>query len=189
MSEQREKLIEMVAECSDALMEKFFAEGTLEQADLVEGLKTAVLQRSIFPVFYASSTLNIGVSQVTDAITDLFPSPATVGKVTGTDPKSNETAERAISSEEPYAAYVFKTVADPFAGRISLVKLYSGVMRSDSAYSNQTKGKSEKFGPLQIPQGKTMVPVGEVHAGDFFAVEEVRRITPLFSDGARYRRK
>ncbi len=174
LAEQREKLIEMVAEGSDELMEKFFAEGTLDQADLVEGLKAAVLQRSIFPVFYASSTLNIGISQVMDAITELFPSPATVGKAIGTDPKSNEPSERTISSEEPYAAYVFKTIADPFAGRISLVKLYSGVMRSDSAYSNQTKGKSEKFGPLQIPQGKTMVPVGEVHAGDFFAVTKLK---------------
>ena len=83
--------------------------------------------------------------------------------------------ERAISSKEPYAAYVFKTIADPFAGRISLIKLYSGIMRSDSTYNNQTKGKTEKLGPLQIPQGKTMIPIGEVHAGDFFAVTKLQR--------------
>jgi elongation factor G len=177
VAEKREKLIEMVAEGSDALMEKFFAEGTLEQADLVEGLKANVLQCSIYPVFYASSTLNIGVAQLMDAIADLIPSPATVGKTSGVDPKTNESLERKISSKEPYAAYVFKTIADPFAGRISLVKLYSGVMRSDSAYNNQTKGKSEKFGPLQIPQGKTMVPVGEIHAGDFFAVTKLKETT------------
>ena len=177
VAEQREKLIEMVAEGSDALMEKFFAEGTLEQEDLIEGLKTGVLQRNIFPVFYASSTLNIGIAQIMDAVTDLFPSPALVGKVVGMNPKTNESLERAISSEEPYAAYVFKTVADPFAGRISLIKIYSGIMRSDSTYSNQTKGKNEKFGPLQIPQGKTMIPVGEVHAGDFFAVTKLKETT------------
>jgi elongation factor G len=177
VAEKREKLIEMVAESSDTLMEKFFAEGTLEQTDLVEGLKAGVLQGGICPVFYASSTLNIGVAQVMDAIADLIPSPATVGKTTGVDPKTNESLERVISSKEPYAAYVFKTIADPFAGRISLVKLYSGVMRSDSAYNNQTKGKSEKFGPLQIPQGKTMVPVGEIHAGDFFAVTKLKETT------------
>jgi elongation factor G len=177
LASRREKLIEMVAEASDALMEKFFAEGTLDQADLVEGLKAGILQRGIFPVLYASSTFNIGIAQIMDAIVDLFPSPATVGKVKGTDPKAKQPVERAISSKEPYAAYVFKTIADPFAGRISLIKLYSGIMRSDSTYNNQTKGKSEKLGPLQIPLGKTMIPVGEVHAGDFFAVTKLRETT------------
>jgi elongation factor G len=173
----REKLIEMAAEGSDALMEKFFAEGTLSQSDLIEGLKAGILQHTIYPVYYASSTLNIGIAQVLDGVADLFPSPATVGKVNGTDPKTNQPLERAISSKEPYAAYVFKTVADPFTGRISLIRLYSGVMRSDSAYNNQTKGKNEKLGPLQIPQGKTMIPVGEVHAGDFFAVTKLKETT------------
>jgi elongation factor G len=177
IASRREKLIEMVAEASDTLMEKFFAEGTLDQADMVEGLKAAILQRTIFPLFYASATLNIGLTQILDAITDLLPSPATVGKSKGIDPKTNQPVERAVSSKEPYAAYVFKTIADPFAGRISLFKLYSGVMRSDSTYNNQTKGKHEKFGPLQIPQGKTMIPVGEVHAGDFFAVTKLRETT------------
>jgi elongation factor G len=177
LASRREKLIEMVAEGSDALMEKFFAEGTLDQADMVEGLKAAILHRSIFPGFYASATLNIGIPQILDAVTDLLPSPATVAKAKGTDPKSNKPVERAISSKEPYAAYVFKTIADPFAGRISLIKLYSGIMRSDSTYNNQTKGKTEKLGPLQVPQGKTMIPVGEVHAGDFFAVTKLKETT------------
>jgi elongation factor G len=177
LSQAREKLIEMAAEGSDELMEKFFADGTLSQEDLIEGLKTGMMQGSIYPVFFASSTLNIGVDQVLNAVTDLCPSPAAVAKAAGLDPKTNEAVERTISSAEPYAAYVFKTIADPFAGRISLVKLYSGIMRSDSTYNNQTKGKSEKFGPLQVPQGKTMVPVGEVHAGDFFAVTKLRETT------------
>jgi len=177
LAKMREKLVEMVAESNDTLMEKFFAEGTLEQADMIEGLKAGILQGNIFPVFYSSATLNIGIAQILDAITDLLPSPATVGKVTGTDPKSNQQIERVISSKEPYAAYVFKTIADPFAGRISLIKLYSGTMRSDSTYNNQTKGKSEKVGPLQIAQGKTMVPIGEVHAGDFFAVTKLKETT------------
>jgi elongation factor G len=177
LAQRREKLIEMAAEGSDALMEKFFADGTLEQADFIEGLKASILQKSIFPVLYTSSTLNIGISQVLDVIADLLPSPLVVGKNKGIDPKTNQEVERAISSKEPYAAYVFKTIADPFAGRINLIKLFSGVMRSDSTYHNQTKGKSEKFGPLQIPQGKTMIPVGEVHAGDFFAVTKLRETT------------
>jgi elongation factor G len=175
--EAREKLIEMVAEGSDELMEKFFADGTLEEDDLMQGLKIGINRRNIFPVLCASSTLNLGVPQVLDAIVDLLPSPATIGKAQCIDAKTDSPVERPINSQEPYAAYVFKTVADPFAGRISLIKLYSGVMRSDSTYSNQTKGKSEKFGPLQLLQGKSMTPVGEVHAGDFFAATKLKETT------------
>jgi len=173
----REKLIEMVAEGSDELMEKFFANGTLEAEEIVEGLKASIFKRSIVPVLCASSVLNVGTTQVLDAIVELLPSPDKVGKVRGIDPKTKEPVERAIATREPYAAYVFKTVADPFTGRISLLRLYSGVMRSDTTYNNHTKGKSEKFGPLQIPQGKTMLPVGEVHAGDFFAVTKLKETT------------
>jgi len=175
--QMREKLIEMVAEGSDALMEKFFAEGTLEHSELIAGLKAGVAQRNIFPVLCTSATFNIGIAQLLDTIVDLLPSPADIGKVTGIDPKTKEPVERKITSQEPYSAYVFKTIADPFAGRISLVRLYSGVMRSDTTYNNQTKGKNEKLGPLQLPQGKSMVPVGEVHAGDFFAVTKLRETT------------
>jgi elongation factor G len=177
VTQKRDKLIEMVAESSDALMEKFFADGTLNQADMMEGLRASVMQKTLFPVLYTSATLNIGLSQVLDAVADLFPAPTMVGSAKGIDPKTKQAIERAISSKEPYAAYVFKTIADPFAGRINLIKLFSGVMRSDSTYNNQTKGKQEKFGPLQIPQGKTMLPVGEVYAGDFFAVSKLRETT------------
>ncbi len=177
LDQRREKLIEMAAEGNDNLMEKFFAEGTLDQAEMIEGLRASILQKSIFPVLYSSATQNIGISQLLDVISDLFPSPVMSGSAKGIDPKTNQAIERAISSKEPYAAYVFKTIADPFAGRINLIKLFSGVMRSDSTYNNQTKGKHEKFGPLQIPQGKTMVPVGEVYAGDFFAVSKLRETT------------
>ena len=173
----REKLVEMVAEGSDELMEKFFSAGTLEGPDLVEGLRRGVAQRSVVPVLCASSTLNVGIAQVLDSIVDLLPSPASRGKVQGINPKAKESIERAVSSKEPYAAYVFKTVADPFTGRISILRLYSGVMKSDTQYYNQTKEKSEKFGPLQALQGKSMTPVGEVHAGDFFAVTKLKETT------------
>jgi elongation factor G len=187
LAEKREKLIEMVAESNDALMEKFFANGTLDQADMMEGLRAGIMQKTIYPVLYTSAAQNIGISQLLDAVSDLFPSPAMMGNAHGLDPKTKQPIERAISSKEPYAAYVFKTIADPFAGRINLIKLFSGVMRSDTTYNNQTKGKTEKFGPLQIPQGKTMVPVSEVHAGDFFAVTKLRETTTgdTFCDPAK----
>ena len=177
LNEKREKLVELAAEGSDELMEKFFSEGTLEPADMIEGLKTGILKGKIYPVFFSSATLNIGVAQIMDQIVELFPSPAVIGKAKGADPKTGNETECVISSSEPYAAYVFKTIADPFAGRISLIKLYSGVMRSDTAYNNQTKGKSEKLGPLQAILGKAMTPIGEVHAGDFFAVTKLKETT------------
>jgi elongation factor G len=173
----REKLVELAAEASDALMEKFFAEGTLDQEELMEGLKTGIARRTIFPILCTSAALNIGIPQLLDAVVELVPSPARMEKVQGVNPKTKQPTDRAISIQEPYAAYVFKTIADPFTGRISLVKLYSGVMKSDTTYNNQTKGKAEKFGPLQVPQGKTMIPIGEVHAGDFFAVTKLRETT------------
>jgi elongation factor G len=173
----REKLIEMIAEGSDELMEKFFAEGTLDENDVVEGLRKAVAQGNIVPILSASATLNIGVAQVLDTIVNFLPSPAQIGAVAALSPKTKEKVERRISNQEPYAAYVFKTIADPFAGRINLVRLYSGSMRSDTTYHNVSKGKTEKFGPLQIAQGKTLIPVGEVNAGDFFAVTKLRETT------------
>ncbi len=174
VTSRRDKLIEMVAEGSDQLMEKFFNDGTLGPEDLIEGLTQAVFQRSITPVLCGSASLNVGIAQLMDAILDLLPSPLKVGRVEGIDPKTGEKVERKIGDAEPYSAYVFKTVADPFTGRISLIRIYGGVMRSDTTYHNQTKGKSEKVGPLQIPQGKTMLPIGEVHAGDFFAVTKLK---------------
>ncbi len=172
----REKLIEMVAESSDELMEKFFAEGTLSAADLLEGLRKSVYSRTICPILCASASLNIGIPQVLDAIVELLPPPG-IEKVLGVHPKTNEPIEHAVTSKDPYAAYVVKTIADPFTGRISIIRLYSGIMRSDTTFNNQTKEKGEKFGPLQVLQGKTMTPVGEVHAGDFFAVSKLRETT------------
>jgi elongation factor G len=172
----REKLIEMVAESSDELMEKFFADGTLSASDLLEGLKKSVCSRALCPILCASASYNIGIPQMLDAVIELLPPPG-IEKVRGINPKTSEQIEHAVTSKDPYAAYVVKTVADPFTGRISIIRLYSGIMRSDTAYNNQTRGKSEKFGPLQALQGKTMTPVGEVHAGDFFAVTKLRETT------------
>jgi elongation factor G len=176
VKQAREKLTELVAEGSDELMEKFFADGTLSPSDLLEGLKKSVHSRSLFPILCTSASFNIGVPQLLDAIVDLLPPPG-AEKALGVHPKTNEPVELSVNSKNPYAAYVVKTVADPFTGRISIIRLYSGVMRSDTTYNNQTKGKQDKFGPLQVLQGKAMTPVGEVHAGDFFAVTKLRETT------------
>lgn len=187
VNQTRERLIEMIAESSDELMEKFFAEGTLQGDDLIAGLRKGLQSRGIIPVLCASATLNIGIGPVLDAIVDLLPSPTECGKVQGTDPRTKEPEGVPVSSQGPYAAYVFKTVVDPFSGRISILRLYSGVMKSDTQYFNQTKDKNEKFGPLQALQGKSMTPVGEVRAGDFFAVTKLKETTTgdTYCDPAR----
>lgn len=173
-STRREQLIEMVAETSDELMEKFFAEGTLGEAELAEGLRRATVTGQIAPVLCASAVLNIGTVQVLDAAVQLFPSPAEVGSFTALDPRTNEKVRRRISSDEPYSAYVFKTIADPFGGRISLFRVYSGAIRSDSSVYNITRQKNEKFGTINALQGKTPNAVPEVRAGDIASIAKLK---------------
>ncbi len=182
----REKLIELVAEGSDELMEKFFADGTLKDEDLLEGIKNGVLTGKIVPILCASSTLNIGTKHILDAIVTLLPSPLTSGGAQGKT-KTGEELEVKPEAGGPYSAYVFKTVADPFTGRISLIRLYSGTVTSDFSYHNQTKGKSEKFATLQLTQGKSMTPISEVRAGDLFAVTKLKETTTgdTFCDPSR----
>lgn len=177
IDEFREKLVETVAETSDDLMEKFFADGTLSDDDLIAGLTKGVAQSAIIPVLCAAASLNIGTIQVLNAIVDLLPSPVAVGEVKGKDPKTKEEIKRKASSTEPYSAFVFKTIADPFAGRINLFRVYSGVIKSDSAVYNVTKEKNEKLGPIQLLQGKTPTAVPEVRTGDIAAVMKLRETT------------
>ncbi len=174
VSTRREQLVEMVAETSDELMEKFFAEGTLGEAELAEGLRRAVFAGQIAPVLCTSAVLNIGTVQVLDAAVQLFPSPAEAGSFTALEPRTGEKVQRRISSDEPYSAYVFKTIADPFGGRISLFRVYSGVIRSDSSVYNVTRQKNEKFGTINALQGKTPNAVPEVRAGDIASVAKLK---------------
>ena len=171
--EYREKLIELVAESSDELMEKFFDEGTLSDEELISGLKVQVLGRQIYPVFYSSGTRNIGVSSLLDALIDFAPDPLQVGTAKGTDPGGGE-IERKVSDAEPFSAYVFKTISDPFTGRISLFKLYSGTMSSDTQPYNVKRETTERVGHVLLMQGKDHLQVPQVHAGDIAAVAKFK---------------
>ncbi|MBP7865196.1 MAG: elongation factor G [Acidobacteria bacterium] len=171
---RREQLVEFVAESDEDLMTKFFDSGSLDDADLVAGLKKGILSQAIAPVFCASGMLNYGTTQLADAAVRYLPSPLERAVFTATDPKTNEAVERKISADEPVAAYVFRTVADPFAGRISIFKVYSGVMKSDSSLYNVAAETVERIGALQVVQGKNVAPVGEVKAGDIGAVTKLK---------------
>jgi elongation factor G len=168
----RDALIEMVAEADDALMEKFFEAGTLTQEELTAGLARAVRAGRLFPVFCASGLRNIGVQPLADAIVSYVASPADRPFV-GLDAKGTE-ATRQAEDKLPLALWVWKTVADPFAGRITMFRVLSGVLKSDATVHNITRDVPERFGHVLAVQGKTQTHVPELHAGDLGAVAKLK---------------
>jgi elongation factor G len=169
----REKLVEMVAESNEELMEEFFEKGTLSQEQLARGLRSAVGAGRIFPVLPASSLLNIGVADVLDAIVDLVPSPADRGEAEGADAKGNPVA-RKPAADAPFSAFVWKTTVDPHAGRITLFRVYSGTLKSDSSVHNTTRDAAERVGSLLLLSGKNQTQVPEIQAGDLGAVAKLK---------------
>ena len=172
--QRREELIEMVAESDDELMEKYFEEGTLTQSELVQGLRSFFVDRSIVPAFCASAGKNVGVKQLMDAMVELFPSPLERTSVPGLTVATEEEVELAISGDGPVTAYVFKTLADPFAGRINLVKAITGTVKSDTNLRNRTAESNERLGSVHVPQGKSYQPVPELRPGDLGAVMKLK---------------
>ncbi len=170
----REKLVEMVAESNEELMEEFFEKGTLSQEQLAKGLRHAVASGRVYPVLPASSLLNVGVAALLDAIVDLLPSPADRGEVKGTDPATKAEASRKPAPDAPLSAFVFKTLVDPHAGRISLFRVYSGTLRADSPVHNASRDEAERVGSLLLLQGKGQTQVPELQSGDIGAVAKLR---------------
>jgi elongation factor G len=170
----REKLVEMVAESNEELMEEFFEKGTLSQEQLATGLRRAVAAGKICPVLPASSLLNAGVHAVLDAIVDLLPSPADRGEAKGTDPATKAEATRKPAADAPLSAFVFKTLVDPHAGRITLFRVYSGTLKSDSVVHNASRDTAERAGSLLLLQGKAQTQVPEIQAGDIGAVAKLK---------------
>ncbi len=169
----RSALVEMVAEVDDALMEKYLETGALSPEEFLTGLKLSVVSGKVFPVLAVSGTRNLAVRPLMDALVDLTPAPDARGEVEGKDLNGNP-ASRKISSSAPASVFVFKTIADPFAGRISLFRVMSGIVKSDSTYHNATKDVSERFGAVSLLQGKEPVAVSEVQAGDLASVAKLK---------------
>jgi elongation factor G len=169
----REALIEMVAEGDEALMEKFFEAGTLTQEQLVAGLRSATASAKLFPLLCTSSSLNIGIQPLLDAIVGYVPSPSE-RPVRGVNPKTGEEIERPFSENGASSAFVWKTIADPFAGRITLFRVMTGVMKTDSTVYNKTRDTSERLGHVVLLQGKTQTSVPELRAGDLGAVPKLK---------------
>ena len=167
VSSAREALMEMVAEQDEELMDAYLEAGELDLETFIGGLKKAVASRSLFPVFALSGGKNIGVQPLMDALVNLAPSPdwrTTTAKVDG------EEQELSASTDSPFAAYVFKTSSDPYTGRISLMRVFSGGVETDANVTNPTKRGVERLGALSVIQGKDLEHVGGVAPGDLVAV-------------------
>ena len=174
--EAHEKLVELIAEGDDKLMEEFFEKGTIPVEDLIPALHNAIREDKIFPVIFGSGLGNVGADRVMDFIVDYTPAPSEHEWVQGEPAASGngEPPKRHETDTEPVSLYVFKTISDAFAGRISYFKVFSGVLKNDATVQNFSRGSQEKLAHISIMQGKTAVPVTELHAGDIGAVSKLK---------------
>jgi elongation factor G len=167
-------LVEMVAEGNDKLMEEFFEKGTITEEHLVEGLRSAVGERRIFPVVVTAGLPNTGSENLLNFIVDYLPSAVDRKEVEGQEQQGGKPLKRKVSDDAPVAAFVFKTVADPFAGRVSYFKVMSGVVKNEANLTNFDRGTTERLSHISVIQGKTQTPVAELHAGDIGAVAKLK---------------
>jgi elongation factor G len=168
----REALIEMVAEADEKLMEKFFEAGTLTDEEVVDGLRSATAAARVFPLVCASALTNIGIPQLLDAVVNYLPSPAE-RPYTGVNRSGNDVA-CAADDKQPPLAFVWKTIADPFAGRITMFRVITGTIKADSTIHNKTRDSQERLGHVTLLQGKTQTNVPEIKAGDLGAVAKLK---------------
>jgi elongation factor G len=169
----RERLVEAAAESDDTLTEKYLEEGTLSQADLERGLQLGVGRGTLVPVLCTAGARLIGAAPVLDAIVTLLPSPADGGPVAGEKPGSGEEVRRAVDPDAPLAALVFKTMADPYVGKLSYFRVYSGRFNADTPVFNVTRDKMERVGTIYYLRGKQQEAVPQIAAGDIGAVAKL----------------
>src|SRR5580658_1783002 len=169
--EAHEKLVEMVAEGDDELMEEFFREGTIPIADLIPGVRKAIVAEKIFPVLMVSGFRNVGTASLLTFLADAFPHPDEHAQVGFTEPNGKgERVERKYDDGQPLSLFVFKTLADPFAGRINYFKVKSGVLKNDATLTNHNRGTLERFHHTQLVQGTQFAEIADLHAGDSGAI-------------------
>ena len=171
-SKAHEALVEMIAEVDDALMEEFFATGTLPVEHIVAGLRLAMRDRRIFPILCAGGLQNVGTDALLNFVAEILPSP--LERVPVPALQNGAEVTRAIQPNEAPAIFVFKTSADPFAGRVTYFKVMAGTVKEDSHLNNMRSGISERLAHIATPFGKTMQPVTELKAGDIGVVAKLK---------------
>ncbi len=170
----RELLLEAVAESDDELMEKYLEGETLSEEEILRGLREGTLTGVFTPVFCGSATANIGIRQLLDYIVACLPSPIDKGVQIGVKPGTDEPVERQPSEDEPFSAMVFKTINDPYAGKLTLMRLYSGTLAPDTVVYNPNKEEKERISNLFELEGKKQVPMQLAAAGDIVAVPKLK---------------
>jgi elongation factor G len=170
----REKLVEAVAETDDDLLAKYLEEGSIGEEEMVKALGKAIGRGSLVPVMAASATKGIGVQPLMDLIVKEFPSPADAGPVEGIDPRTKQAVTCAPDPKAPLAAVVFKTIADPHVGKLSLFRVYSGTFKADSQVLNSTHGAKERIGHPGWLMGKTQKPVEALGPGEIGVVAKLK---------------
>ncbi|HOB88007.1 MAG: elongation factor G [Bacillota bacterium] len=169
----RSELIEAAVESDDELIEKYLEGEELSEEEIRKGLRQGVAEGSVYPIICVSALKNVGIKQMLDTIVAYLPSPADIDRIEGKAPGSDETKELAPKDDAPLSALVFKTTADPFVGKISLFRVYSGTMRSDGQVYNSNEDTTERVGQLFFMKGKQQEPVDQVSAGDIGAVAKL----------------
>jgi elongation factor G len=176
--EAHEKLVEMIAEGDDAMMEEFFREGTIPINDLIPAVRKAIVAEKIFPVLMTSALHNVGTASLLTFLADAFPHPDEHAQVGFKDPGGKgDRVERKYDDTQPLSLFVFKTLADPFAGRINYFKVKSGILKNDATLQNYNRNLPERLQHIQVVQGKQLTEVGELHAGDIGAIAKLKETT------------
>ncbi|HAH97356.1 MAG TPA: elongation factor G [Firmicutes bacterium] len=173
VDEYRAMLVEAAAEGDDDLLAKFFDDQPLTQEEVTKGLSSGIKQGRVFPVLCASAHKGVGISALLDFMADFLPSSVDGKEITGVD-KNGAAITRKPSENEAFSALVFKTMADPFVGKLTLLRAYSGTLKSDSSTYNINKDRVERIGQLFVVKGKSQEPVTEIAAGDMGAVAKLQ---------------
>jgi elongation factor G len=184
VSRFHEKLIETVVEMDDQLMEKYLESGEISIKEIIQCLRKGTMEKKLVPALCGSSIRNIGIQPLLDLLVSCFPSPLERGPVQGKHPKTGEPETREPKEDGPFSAFVFKTIADPFAGKLSLFRVYSGSVNADSTLYNSKRDVKERIGQIFLLEGKKQKPVGFASVGDIVAVAKLKETTTgdTFSD-------
>ncbi len=166
------ELVEMIAESDEKLMEKYLESGELSPDEVRNGLRKAIAGRQLVPVFAVSGLLNIGVQPFLDAVVDFMPSAAAAGEIPVAVNGKEE--KLALNGDGPFAALVFKTLSDPYTGRISIMRVWAGKMNPDATLTNTSKEVEEKLSGIFFLQGKEQTPAGQARAGDILATAKLK---------------
>lgn len=172
-----DSMVEDIAEGDEALMDKYLEAGELSLEELKTGLRRAVVAGELIPVACGSATKTFGIKPILDLIADCMPSPVDRGPAVGHVPGKDEKVERKPEIGEPFSGFVFKTLADPYAGKLTLFRVYSGSVSSDFNFYNSNRKTSERFGNFFFLEGKTQKPTDSLVAGDIAAVAKLKETT------------